>query len=116
MCRTPLSREVYEKASSKDMSIIPVGVGWGYHGRVAGWWGYDPITSQNIENGYQAYLSSGKESSRMTIELLKKEYIIDFTKMTQTSTYGTDREIKRLENQDIEIKGIAGLRIVDKTS
>jgi hypothetical protein len=31
---------------------------WLYGGRIGGWWKYDPITNQKIENGYQFYLSS----------------------------------------------------------
>lgn len=130
-CKVALSERVHEKANMPLDVKVPVinGPVWLYHGRVSGWWRYDPISNKKIEEGYVKYvkanqppesemiqISDSEENAvTMNIRIMGRDYTINFETMTQNPDplFGSTRDICRIEgnNPNLTIKGIAGLQI-----
>ena len=139
LCRAPLDNDMYEAATIESFPEEDDGCDyyWIYKGRTTGWWRYDPITNQNIEDGYNKYIRSTTiqeddseeekipdqtiDHTFITIGILGRDYIIDFVGMVQKSSHrGMSRRIQRIQKeQEIDntiLKGIAGLRILHESS
>lgn len=119
LCREEFTLESIEN----EVSIIPDSLTecdenpcWLYSGKTeeSGWWKYDDINSTRIENDFQV---TGKRQTE--IDICGFIYTIDFDQMIQ---YRNDhperhRKIKReTKVKDVNIKGVAGLKIVTNRS
>ena len=82
-CHAGLSQDIYERAQ------MPTGISgtptsgnptWLYGGRNNGWWKYDPVSNQKLENGYNFYLNSLATSTAPEVKMAesteKKERVI----------------------------------------
>lgn len=111
LCRHPIPREIYEHAKlQKELHHSNNTIKWLYKGRQSGWWEYDNITSELIEDAY----NSNKQL--ILVNILGSPYIIDLRKWKQilTITPFTERQIKRVDTSNElakNIKGIAGLKM-----
>jgi E3 ubiquitin-protein ligase RNF146 len=142
MCRCPIPPQYLNnpdifavKCSKRAYSDEEEKCRWLYSGK-KGWWEYDERTSENINQGYNVFVSqkepklkrkkkNSKESANTNttqgiyeIMIAGLIYIVDFHNMIQ---YRKDnphrkRKIKREMTKDIiDCKGVAGLRKIDKT-
>ncbi len=128
ICRGPIPNDVYEKAKMKDMGapeieMEDVDYRWLYSGRNSGWWAYSDSHNRIIEAAFKSFLQEdllggGDDTGSVNINIYGKNYTVNFTAMTQTSSHGDWRNIKRLASEeDLEgfdeklLKGIAGIQV-----
>lgn len=100
LCRREITDSVINNLRTK---LPKTEFSWCYSGRNYGWWAYDPITSEYLESQY------GK-SKEIKIDLMGREYTIDFINMEQIGPMGK-RKIRREKNLTSLAKGIAGLKL-----
>lgn len=108
LCRKYINREEIEKASNGTLEIKPENELWLYSGRHEGFWVYDLDSQEKLNEGYNNYLLDN-ENETIALEILGREYTINFNQMTQTYR-GAVRKIKKCL-PDNKVKGIAGLNV-----
>ena len=106
-CRSKLPDNIVENATTSDQSVT--GSHWMYAGRTNGWWYYDTDTDDKLEQAYIKYQKE-PEYQKITVEILGNDYKIDFLKMRQKCR-GKRRPIKRVDDVDSVVKGMAGLKV-----
>lgn len=134
LCRGDIKKDVLENVSVDDSYVIVESekVKWYYAGRKEGYWQYDPITEQLLDEAYLQHCESDIEDNFNPInhteyELVDKglvpiligginTFYFNFKEMYQYNhRNGAIRNIKRSENnddmEDELIKGIAGMSI-----
>ena len=127
LCNAVIPEFVLEgaKVSEEVINLKETAGKWMYNGRHSGWWYYSPDDDKAIEKAWKVHKklqnmkmmgSLGTGNVSITINILGREYKIDFENMTQSSN-GVFRNIKRVETfgeEDCVVKGISGLQIVKK--
>ena len=118
-CKAIIPDYVLEKAKiSEDVLDFKENSGnWLYSGRNNGWWHYSLEHDKIIEDAWQVYKSVCSDADvDVTINILGRNYKINYKNMTQTSDNGVMRHIKRIDKVEEydTIKGISGLQIVKK--
>lgn len=123
-----LDRSVFDEvvASQKrrvKSIVVKEKVQWQYAGRNVGWWDYDPISNQSIEEAYQESGWAGHESEsesessrddEFVLPIGASDYTINFRSMEQAPSQNLTRKrsIRRviIGTQDNHVtKGVAGL-------
>ena len=141
LCRGDVEKDVLENASVEDSYVIvepqQQNVKWYYAGRKEGYWQYDPIAQQLLNEAYQQNFDLDIEDdfnprNHTEDELVDKglvpiligginTFYFNFKEMYQYNhRNGAIRNIKRIENDDDMkdelIKGIAGINATFKKS
>jgi E3 ubiquitin-protein ligase RNF146 len=119
-CNAIIPEFVLEKAkvSNEIIKLEEISSKWLYSGRNSGWWYYSKEYDEIIEeswNKYKNLAEPGVTKSYVNINILGRNYKIDFYSMTQIANSGEIRSIKRIdqsEEENIIVKGITGLQIV----
>lgn len=107
LCRTNICPEILNKACAFEDINDETGI-WQYESRTIGeWWFYENGINNSLEIAWT------KDLKQINVEILGVFYKINFKTMTQTSTTGYSRRIRR-NNKKEEVKGIAGLIYKDK--
>lgn len=92
---------------------------WLFQGRNFGWWEYEKEQSDEIEimyNKYNKNIQNKEDNEKYKLVICSNIYEIDFKDMLQINISNNSvREIKRIKNddsnEDIFIKGVAGLKV-----
>jgi len=113
LCRQPfLESKLNEKDPKSQVEVVEKDV-WFYSGKRNGWWMFDPITNDKIEELYHMYLQNkfiyNPENNPIKINGFGTSYYYLFDKATQLSEKGDHRKIARgKSNVKVNIKGMAG--------
>jgi E3 ubiquitin-protein ligase RNF146 len=120
-CNAIIPEFVLEKAkvSNEIIKLEEISSKWLYSGRNSGWWYYSKEYDEIIEEAWNKCKNPEVGTkSYVNINILGRNYKIDFYSMKQIATTGEIRNIKRVEilgeEENIIVKGITGVQIVKK--
>lgn len=117
LCKCIVPKDYLENAKAKigTESFIEGKVRWMYAGRNGGWWYYDKVHSQEIEENYRKIRNWDEEDGPLPysfkLTILSQSYTINLMNDTQTNdSNGAVRKIKCEKTAYLnQSKGIAGL-------
>jgi E3 ubiquitin-protein ligase RNF146 len=119
MCRQPFSIDQLEQQNidicqESDEKIFK----WFYEGKTSGYWAFDERSNLELENAY----NDRNTTEKIVISIAGFAYCIDFTRLIQYPVKHPERirkikrsEEHRLNSGEFKIKGVAGLRVLERT-
>ncbi|KAG5681560.1 hypothetical protein PVAND_010980 [Polypedilum vanderplanki] len=117
MCRQPFSIELLEQNLEMNLDSKNKVFKWFYEGKTSGYWAFDERSNLELENAFH------DKKDKIVISIAGFSYCIDFVRLIQYPINHPERvrKIKRCEelnteNGDFKIKGIAGLRVSERTT